>query len=79
MMLEQLAEAVGPGAGASYRRAMWMPKDWVWTAKAQLVRNFLSRQMSGVCSMLSKQAAQAAQPMLVHKLTQLAVCLRMTC
>ena len=58
-MFVHLAHTKRPGAGASYRRAMWMPKDWVWTAKAQLVRNFLSRQVSGARSPLSNQTVLA--------------------
>ena len=35
------------GAGASYRRALWVPKAKLMDVKAQLLRNFLHRQSSG--------------------------------
>ena len=42
-----MAQLQSPRAGASYRRAIWVPKAKIVDVKAQLLRNFLHREASG--------------------------------
>ena len=45
--LTYTAQLQPPRAGASYRRAVWVPKAKIVEVKAQLLRNFLHREASG--------------------------------